>query len=119
VNEGTVWESALLAAHHKLDNLCLIIDHNHSTDRALGIGDLRAKLASFGWNNFEVNGHDHKELTKILKQFSKNKGAPMVLVANTIKGHGVPSMHNNPAWHHKSPNDVELAELLKEIQDYA
>lgn len=117
-NEGTIWESALLAAHHKLDNLCLIIDHNHSTDRALGIGDMCAKFKSFGWNSFEVNGHDHKGITKLLKQFSKNKNAPMVIIANTIKGYGVPSMHNNPAWHHKSPNDAELAGLLKEIQNY-
>jgi transketolase len=119
LNEGTIWESALLAAHHKLDNLCLIIDHNHSTDRALKVDDLRTKFTSFGWNSFEVNGHDHKGLTKLFKQFSKNKNKPMVLIANTIKGHGVPSIHNNPAWHHKSPNDSELPGLLKEIQNYA
>ena len=109
----------MLATHHKLNNLCLIIDHNHSTDRALDIGNLSDKMKSFGWNVFEANGHDHKELEKLFKNFSKNKNAPMVIVANTIKGHGVPSLHNNPAWHHKFPNDTELTGFLKEIQDYA
>lgn len=112
-NEGTVWESALLAAHHRLDNLTLIADHNHSTDRALGIGNLAKKFEAFGWQSVTVDGHDHAAIEKILK--SKHTGAPLAVIAETVKGHGVKMMEGNPEWHHKAPSEAELAVILKEL----
>lgn len=109
-NEGSVWETALLAAHHKLDNFCCILDYNHSTDRALLLGDLRAKFASFGWDAEEVDGHDHDALYRAL--IKTMAGQPRMLVANTVKGCGCAPMENNPAWHHKAPTAEELAALL-------
>ena len=61
-NEGTIWESAMLASHHKLNNLYCIVDYNHSGDRALELGDLKGKFESFGWKTIAVDGHDHKEI---------------------------------------------------------
>ncbi|MBI2476226.1 MAG: transketolase [Candidatus Taylorbacteria bacterium] len=112
-NEGAVWESALLAAHHKLDNLSLILDYNHSTDRALRLGDLRTKFEAFGWTSVSVDGHDHKAIEKALR--TKHLGKPLAVIAETIKGRGSKIMENNPAWHHKAPNREELEIILKEL----
>lgn len=112
-NEGTVWESALLASHHKLDNLSLIVDYNHSTDRALLVGDLRSKFEAFGWTSATVNGHDHKAIEKVLN--IKHPGKPLAIIAQTIKGYGVKMMEGNPEWHHKAPNQEELEIILKEL----
>ncbi len=97
-NEGTVWETLLLASHHKLDNLICIIDKNKSTDRALKIDNLKKKLTSFNWDCLEVNGHNKKLLIKSIK---KQKKKPLAIIAKTIKGKGVTFMENNPEWHHK------------------
>ena len=112
-NEGPVWESALIASHHKLDNLCCIIDQNHSSDRALSLGNLEEKFRSFGWKCIVVDGHDQKQLEKAFGV--THTGHPLVIIANTTKGYGVKSMKNNPEWHHKSPNQEELEILTKEL----
>jgi transketolase len=112
-NEGTIWESALLAAHHKLDNLCCIIDHNHSTDRALLVDSLEDKFRSFNWQTMSIDGHDHDKIEQALN--TKHPGAPLLIVANTIKGHGIKIMENNPAWHHKSPTKEEYEIIIKEL----
>ena len=111
-NEGTVWESALLAAHHQLNHLICVIDHNHSTDRALAVDDLGEKFAAFGWKTITVNGHDHREIYHSLAKIDEYR--PLAIIANTIKGHGFKAMENNPAWHHKIPNAVELREFMEE-----
>jgi transketolase len=112
-NEGTVWEAALLAAHHKLGNLCCIVDYNHSTDRALQIGDVVAKFRSFGWEALAISGHDHEQIHRALT--NRHPTLPVAVVAETIKGHGVKCMENEPAWHHRAPNDQELKEILMEL----
>jgi transketolase len=108
-NEGTIWEGAALAAHHRLDHLCCIVDYNHSTDRALALGDIGAKFSAFEWAVREVDGHDHEALYAAL---TWRPGVPVCIVANTIKGHGCKPMENDPAWHHRSPTASELPHLL-------
>lgn len=112
-NEGTIWESALLAAHHKLDNLACIVDHNHSTDRALDLGNLENKFRSFGWEVVTIDGHDHKAIEKALK--TKHPKAPLAVIAKTTKGNGFKMLENNPAWHHKSPSKEEFEVLMNEL----
>lgn len=112
-NEGTIWESVILAAHHNLSNLYCIVDYNHSGDRALKLGDLCRKFESFGWDAISINGHNEKEIYKALTKRSKNK--PMAIIAETIKGYGVKMMENNHEWHHKSPNSKELEEIMKKL----
>lgn len=112
-NEGTIWESALLASHHGLSNLICIIDHNHSTDRALAIDPVAEKFIAFGWNAIEIEGHDLDALYVTLAK--ERIETPTVVVARTIKGHGVAVMENNPAWHHASPNSVDLEVILKDL----
>jgi len=112
-NEGTVWESALLAAHHRLSRLCCIVDYNHSTDRALLVGDLAEKFKAFGWESCIINGHDHEQIYKALIQVHDLR--PMAIIAETIKGYGCKMMENNPEWHHKTPSKEELKKILEEM----
>lgn len=113
-NEGSIWESAFLAAHHQLSSLCCIIDYNHSSDRALNLGDIVAKFMAFGWRVHEIDGHNHDEVKKALQNFDARK--PTCIVARTIKGKGCRSMENNPAWHHRAPTKEEYPALIKEIE---
>jgi transketolase len=111
-NEGTIWESALLASNHKLDNLYCIMDYNRSNDRALKLDDLIAKFNSFGWYTIEINGHVNNEIEKAL---STKSDKPVFILANTIKGNGIKIMENNPEWHHKSPTSENYNEIIKSI----
>jgi transketolase len=113
-NEGTIWESALLAAHHRLGHLTCIVDYNHSNDRALLLGDVAAKFRSFGWHAEEVDGHDHAALSAALA--ASGGEAPRALVAHTTKGFGCPPMENNPAWHHRVPSADELPTLVEALR---
>lgn len=112
-NEGSIWESALLAANHKLNNLCCILDHNKSGDRALKIDDVKNKFESFNWKCVEIDGHDHEQIACALSETSDDK--PIFILAHTIKGKGIIKMENNPEWHHKSPTDEELHTFMKEL----
>ncbi len=113
-NEGSIWESALLASHQHLNNLTCIVDYNHSTDRALLLGNLSDKFSSFGWHTVNIDGHDHKNLQSSLKTMDKQK--PVAIIAETIKGKGIRIMENNPAWHHKGPTKDEVVMMLEELK---
>jgi transketolase len=103
----------MLAGHHSLGNLTCIIDHNHSTDRALKIDPLVMKFESFGWKALEVDGHNADELERAL---SVNSVKPLAIIARTIKGHGVQEMENNPAWHHGAPSEEQLLAMIESLQ---
>lgn len=116
MDEGSNWEALMFAAHHKLDNLVAIIDYNKlqsltTVAATLGLEPLGAKLRAFGWTTVEVDGHDHPALTEVLAT-PRNDGKPLVVVAHTTKGKGVPFMENKVEWHYKSPSDEQLAQAL-------
>lgn len=113
-NEGSIWEAALLATHHNLNNLICIIDYNHSTDRALNVGDLGIKFEAFGWQGCEIDGHDHEQIYNALRDTPRDK--PLAVIANTIKGRGCRIMENNSAWHRRSPTKDELVEILESLE---
>ena len=113
-NEGTNWESALLASHHNLNNLYCIMDYNRSNDRALKIDNVIKKFESFNWECIEIDGHDED---KILKALSTESDKPVFVLCNTIKGNGCSMMENNPEWHHKSPNDNEYKKIMEELNN--
>jgi transketolase len=117
-NEGTIWESCLLGAHHNLDNLCCIIDNNNSSSKAINLDSLLVKFNSFNWNTVEIDGHDPLDIARGINFFHGNrgKGVPTCIVAKTIKGRGIASVEQNPAaWHHKQPSKEEAEQLLGEI----
>jgi transketolase len=112
-NEGSIWEAALLAAHHRLANLTCIVDYNHSTDRALGMGDMAAKFTAFGWAATTINGHDPAAIETALR--ASNPQKPTAIIAETIKGKGVKQMEGNPAWHHRCPSKEEMEAMFQEL----
>jgi transketolase len=113
MNEGSIWESLLLASHHQLSELILLIDINHSTDRALNLGDVEAKMKAFGFQTVTVDGHDHEQILSALRSDSR---MPTAIIAKTIKGYGIEKMESNPAWHHLSPSGEELIEMIRELR---
>lgn len=114
-NEGTFWESMLLGAHHRLDNLLCVIDFNRSNDRALKLDSLEDKLNSFGWNVITIDGHSHSEIELALSAKNIGSSKPCAVIANTIKGNGIKEMENNPAWHHRTPTENELKNMMDEL----
>ena len=112
-NEGTIWESAAIAAHHKLNNLYLIVDQNHSLDEALNPHDLEKRFEAFGWYAVSIDGHNHEEICKALTHGSIDK--PTAIIAETIKGKGIKIMENNPEWTHKYPTPEQLEDMIKEL----
>lgn len=119
LNEGSVWEAFMAAAHYRLDHLTVIIDRNHlsydgNTEEVMGIGSLGRKLDSFGWHVTACEGHDTGAL---LEAFAEEAvGKPHAVVADTVKGKGVSFMENNPRWHHhtlsRSEYEAARAEVL-------
>jgi transketolase len=119
LNEGTTWESALVAAHHELNNLVVLIDRNKIqslgfTENTLKLDPIRAKWISFGWEVIEIDGHNHEEIFKALMT---NSTKPVCIIAETTKGKGVSFMENRLEWHYKSANPEELRSAIQEISD--
>jgi len=119
-NEGTVWEAAMFASHHRLDNLIAIVDYNGlqafgPTKEVLDLEPFANKWISFGWECREIDGHDFLEIQDTLNivPFSKNK--PSIIIAKTIKGKGVSFMENKLAWHYKSPSKDQYKLALEEL----
>ncbi len=122
-NEGSVWEAAMSAAKHKLDNLVAIVDYNKhqsyaSTYEVLDLEPFAAKWEAFGFATREVDGHDVAAMEKLFSSFPFEKGRPSAVICHTVKGKGVSFAEGNMKWHHKSsikPNEVE--DLFRAIQD--
>lgn len=113
-NEGTIWETALVASRQKLDNLTAIIDLNGSAAQILPIDPIVDKWRAFGWDITEVDGHNESEL---INAFSfQNISKPRVIIAHTIKGKGVSFIEGHGKWHHKIPNEEELEMIFEELK---
>lgn len=118
LNEGPIWEGALVAAHHRMDNLMLIVDKNGfqamgTTDDVLALGDLSAKFTSFGFETLEVDGHDEAAVdAAICHLWGAGAGKPKALIARTVKGKGVPFMESDNRWHYTRLNAQTYAEAI-------
>ena len=118
--EGSNWEAILFASHHKLDNLILIIDYNKlqsfdSVENTLGIEPMKDKFLSFGWNVYEIDGHNFKSIEQVLLICKSSKGKPKCIIANTLKGKGISFMENKVEWHYKNPNKIQFDQAVKEL----
>lgn len=119
--EGLVWEAAMSAAHFKLDNLIAIIDKNNlqisgPTENIMSLGDLKAKWEAFGWTVFNVKGHDIPDLVTTFKKIKTIKNKPIALIADTVKGCGVPFIENNLKYHTAPLNEEELIKALDWVE---
>jgi len=118
--EGQVWEAAMFAPHHKVDNLTAIVDHNDlqldgRVCDIMGLEPLTDKWRAFNWHVIEINGHDMGEILKALKKAREIKGKPTVIIAHTVKGKGVSFMEGNVDFHGKAPSPQETEQALKEL----
>jgi transketolase len=122
LNEGPIWEAALFAAHHQIDNLMLIVDKNGfqamgQTDEVLALGDLTAKFSSFGFETLEVDGHDEVALDlAIRKLWVTGKSKPKALIAQTVKGKGVPFMESDNRWHYTRLNEQTFSDAMRALE---
>jgi len=118
--EGQIWEAAMEAGHHKLDNLIGIIDYNRLqidgwVRDVMNVDPLADKYRSFGWEVLSIDGHDMKQVVGALEKAKAGLGKPVVIIAATVKGKGVSFIENVAGWHGKSPNYEELMKGLAEL----
>ena len=121
LNEGSNWEAAQIAAHHKLDNLLLIVDENKlmisgPMKDILDSFSLKEKFRAFGWNTIEVNGHNFSELSEKFKLIQM-KGKPTVIIADTVKGKGVSFMENKKEWYSVLPDAEQMKIAINELEN--
>lgn len=122
LNEGQIWEAAMFAAHHNLDNIIAFVDRNYlqldgNTEDILKLEPLNQKFISFGWNCIVIDGHSFEEIVTAVQNAKKCKGKPTVIIAKTVKGKGISFMENQAGWHGKAPNEDEYIKALKEIDE--
>lgn len=119
-DEGSNWEAALFAPHHKLDNLTVIIDYNKiqslgTVKEVLNLEPFADKWRTFGWSVAEIDGHDFQQIENALTNLPANPGKPTCIIAHTVKGKGVSFMEDKLLWHYRCPDQKEMADALKEL----
>lgn len=122
IQEGQVWEAAMLASHKNLDNLVAIVDNN-----GLQIdGDIKdvcspypidEKFAAFGWKVLEIDAHDFDAIREAFNEAKQTKNQPTVIIAKSTKGKGVSFMENKASWHGVAPNDEQYEEAMAELRE--
>jgi transketolase len=117
-NEGSVWEAAMFAAAQNLNQLVVIIDFNkwQATGRSeeiMKLSPLADKWKSFGWQSYEIDGHDYSQILDTLSKIPAEK--PTAIIAHTIKGKGVSFMEDDNNWHYRIPNEEELSKAKAEL----
>ena len=121
LQEGSVWESFMAGHKYSLDNMTVILDRNRVqldgfTDDIMPQNNIREMVSSFGWEVFEINGHDYEEIIGAVEKAKNFRGKPTFILANTVKGKGVSYMENNPKYHGSPPaNDDEYERALREL----
>ncbi len=124
LQEGSVWEAAMSAAHLKLDNFCWIIDNNDCqidgrVKDIMSVYPIVDKCVAFGFHTIEIDGHDFADIYKALDFFESNRaaktGKPTCIVAKTFMGKGVSFMHDKYEWHGKPPNKEQAEQALQEL----
>jgi transketolase len=124
LQEGQIWEAAMYAAHHKVDNLISTIDVNGQqidgpTEKVMSLGNLRAKWEAFGWQVIDMEGNDMQSVVSTLEhaKILSGKGKPVMILMTTSMGKGVDFMEGTHKWHGVAPNDAELAQALGQLEE--
>ena len=121
INEGPIWEGALFATHHELDNFMVIVDENGfqamgSTRDIMELGSIQSKFESFGFDAITVDGHDEMAINKaIIGLWKGNKKTPKALIAKTVKGKGVDFMEHDNSWHYTRLNQESYKQAILSI----
>ena len=120
IQEGQVWEAAMLAAHRKLDNLVVIVDNNNlqidgAIDEVNSPYPIDKKFEAFNFHVINIDGNDFDQIDAAFKEAKTVKGCPTAIIAKTVKGKGVSFMENQAGWHGKAPNDEEYKIAMEQI----
>ena len=121
IQEGQVWEAAMLAAHKKLDNLVVIVDNNNlqidgTIDEVNSPYPIDKKFEAFNFHVINIDGNDFDQIDAAFKEAKTVKGCPTAIIAKTIKGKDVSFMENQAGWHGKAPNDEEYAVAMADLE---
>ncbi|MFZ6051500.1 transketolase [Halocola ammonii] len=124
MQEGQIWEAAMYAAHHKVDNIISTIDYNGQqidgpVDEVMSLGDLRQKWQAFGWDVLTMDGNNIHSVKDILGQAKSmtGKGRPVMILMTTVMGQGVDFMEGTHKWHGVAPDDDQLKEALSQLEE--
>lgn len=120
-DEGSTWEPALFAPHHRLDNLVAIIDYNKiqslgRVEEVLDLAPLADKWQNFGWGVREIDGHDIEDIADVLTALPLEQDRPTCVIAHTVKGKGVGFMEDKLLWHYRSPQGPEFEAAREELR---
>ena len=121
IQEGQVWEAAMLAGHRKLDNLVVIVDNNNlQIDGAISEVNspypIDKKFEAFNFHVINIDGHNFDEIRAAFKEARETKGMPTAIIAKTVKGKGVSFMEDKAAWHGTAPNDEQFAVAMEDLE---
>lgn len=121
-DEGAVWEGVMFSSHHKLDNLCAIIDYNGlqqdgKHENIVRLEPLKKKYEAFGWHVVDIDGHDFSQLLDAFDEAKKIKEKPTIIIARTVMGKGVSFMENDYQWHGKALSKEQAEKALAELGD--
>ena len=122
IQEGQVWEAAMLAGHRKLDNLVVIVDNNGLQIDG-NIADVCSpypidkKFEAFNFHVINIDGHDYDQIEAAFKEARETKGQPTAIIAKSIKGKDVSFMENQASWHGVAPNDDQYAQAMKDLEE--
>jgi transketolase len=119
-NEGSVWEAAMMAPAHRLDNLVVIVDYNKwqatgRSEEVLALAPLAEKWRAFGWQTHEIDGHDLTAVEAALSGVPDGSGLPRAVICHTVKGKGVSFMEDDNNWHYRKPTEEEYEKALGEL----
>ena len=121
IQEGQVWEAAMLAAHRKLDNLVVIVDNNNlqidgAIDEVNSPYPIDKKFEAFNFHVINIDGHDFDAIDAAFKEAKATKGQPTAIIAKTVKGKGVSFMENQASWHGAAPNDEQYKVAMEDLE---
>ena len=121
IQEGQVWEAAMLASHHKLDNLLVIVDNNNlqidgEITKVNSPYPIDKKFEAFNFHVINIDGNDFDQIDAAFKEAKSVKGRPTVIIAKTVKGKGVSFMEKQAGWHGKAPNDEEFKIAMADLE---
>lgn len=120
IQEGQIWEAAMLASKYKLDNLVAIVDVNNLQvdgwcSDIMPVEPIDKKWEAFGWEVFKIDGHNMKEILQAFEDIKKVKDKPICILATTVKGKGVSYMENVCEWHGMAPNEEQFKQAMAEL----
>ena len=122
IQEGQVWEAAMMAGHKNLDNLVAIVDNNGlqidgDIAKVCSPYPIDEKFAAFGWHTINIDAHDFDAIRAAFNEAKETKGQPTVIIAKSVKGKGVSFMENQASWHGVAPNDEQCEKALAELKE--